>query len=454
MTTVEPEVLTPAGRRWVERAQGPLDVLAVIFLVDVILIWGFPDGPPAFLKVLNVIAWIVWACFAVDYVARLRLSVGKARFVRTHKLDLLMVLLPMLRLLRVFLVLRRSLASVSTEKIAGSIVSLVVAAVFVSAFFMWRVEYNAPGATITTFRYALWWAIVTTTTVGYGDYTPVTLEGRVIATAVMVVGIGLIGTVSATVAAWFVTRRSDPGTKSADAASVGVEPTAAGTADTQALLLDRLEELAAKQDEIRAMLNRAPAAADHWLMTVSATPPNTSQGWSARYGRQLLVGCLRYQRRTAPTRPTLRPPTHTPFVRLRLLFRRVSADGSFAGGGLPACRVRRRRGVGLQPKHHRDLVLALMKVGGVCRAAEISGAESEVLSEADRASVVGPYPVVQLCVPGLDRQFFRRLDKSPRNARAAGIWDDVQAKDLGRRGVLLVRSEAGDSLRSLASFGQ
>ena len=165
-----------------------------------------------------------------------------------------MVLLPMLRLLRIFLVLRRSLASVSTDRIAGSIVSLVVAAVFVSAFFMWRVEYNAPGATITTFRYALWWAIVTTTTVGYGDYTPVTLEGRLIATAVMVVGIGLIGTVSATVAAWFVTRHSDPGTKSADAASVGYEPPAAGTADTQALLLDRLDELAAKQDEIRAML--------------------------------------------------------------------------------------------------------------------------------------------------------------------------------------------------------
>jgi voltage-gated potassium channel len=166
VTTVDNEVLTPAGRRWVERAQRPLDLLAAIFLIDVILLWGFPDGPPTFLKALNVIAWIVWACFAVDYVARLRLSIGKARFVRTHKLDLLMVLLPMLRLLRVFLVLRRSLASVSTERIAGSIVSLVVAAVFVGAFFMWRVEYNAPGATITTFRYALWWAVVTTTTVG------------------------------------------------------------------------------------------------------------------------------------------------------------------------------------------------------------------------------------------------------------------------------------------------
>ena len=112
---------------------------------------GIPGHP-------DVIAWIVWACFAVDYVARLLLSVEKARFVRTHKLDLLMVLLPMLRLLRIFLLLRRSLASVSTERIAGSILSIVVAAVFVSAFFMWRVEYDAPGATITTFRYALWWA--------------------------------------------------------------------------------------------------------------------------------------------------------------------------------------------------------------------------------------------------------------------------------------------------------
>ena len=84
MTSVDPEVLTPAGRRWVERTRGPLDVLAVIFLVDVILLWSFPEGPPALLDALNVIAWIVWACFAVDYVARLLLSVHKGRFVRAE----------------------------------------------------------------------------------------------------------------------------------------------------------------------------------------------------------------------------------------------------------------------------------------------------------------------------------------------------------------------------------
>jgi hypothetical protein len=83
-----------------------------------------------------------------------------------------MVLLPMLRFLRIFLLLRRSLAFVSTEKIAGSIVSIVIAVGFASAFFKWRVEHDAPGAIMTTFRAAISWAVVTTTTttVGYGDY--------------------------------------------------------------------------------------------------------------------------------------------------------------------------------------------------------------------------------------------------------------------------------------------
>jgi voltage-gated potassium channel len=90
--------------------------------------------------------------------------------------------------------------------------------------------------------------------VGYGDYTPVTAEGRVIATVVMIVGIGLIGTVSATVAAWFVGRHSERGAEPADVASPELEPSDATTADTQALFLDRLDELAARQGEIRAML--------------------------------------------------------------------------------------------------------------------------------------------------------------------------------------------------------
>jgi hypothetical protein len=70
----------------------------------------------------------------------------------------------------------------------------------------------------------------------------------------MIVGIGLIGTVSATVAAWFVNGHREPDTQPADAASVNIQPAAVTVADAQAALLDRIDELAAKQDEIRAML--------------------------------------------------------------------------------------------------------------------------------------------------------------------------------------------------------
>ena len=184
-----------------------LDILAVVFLVDFLALRLAPGGPPWWQPTLEFISVAIWAAFAVDYAVRFSLSVHRWIFVRTHKLDLMMVALPMLRMLRVVLLLRKSFRSISTERIASSLISIVIGIVVAGAFLEWRVEYDAPGANITTFGTALWWSIVTTTTVGYGDTYPVTTMGRFIGSAIMVVGIGLIGTVSATVAAWFVSHK-------------------------------------------------------------------------------------------------------------------------------------------------------------------------------------------------------------------------------------------------------
>jgi len=246
MAKVSESTLSPRGETWVARTHSGLDLLAIAFLIVFILLWAFPAAPAGVKLALDGVSWVVWGAFVVDYFVRLSCSTPKGAFIRTHKLDLLMVLVPMLRLLRVFLVLRKALSSVSTEKIAGSIVSVILIVVFGSAFFVWRVEYNAPGATITSFRDAVWWAIVTTTTVGYGDYTPVTPAGRTIAVAVMIVGVGLIGTVSATVAAYFVNRKKT--TVKADGRS--------GPETTHEELLAKLDALSAQQAEIRAMLER------------------------------------------------------------------------------------------------------------------------------------------------------------------------------------------------------
>ena len=70
-------------------------------------------------------------------------------------------------------------------------------------------EQHAHGANIHNFGESLWWAIVTVTTVGYGGNYPVTTGGRCVAVVLMLVGIGLIGSLSATVANYFVKEKAD-----------------------------------------------------------------------------------------------------------------------------------------------------------------------------------------------------------------------------------------------------
>ena len=72
------------------------------------------------------------------------------------------------------------------------------------------------AGSMTSFGDSLWWAIVTATTVGYGDLSPVTTEGRIIAVALMLVGIGVIGVFTATVASWFVEQERAPEPADAD----------------------------------------------------------------------------------------------------------------------------------------------------------------------------------------------------------------------------------------------
>jgi voltage-gated potassium channel len=192
---------------WVARTSNLLDVLAVIFLFDFAASRLVSGGPPWFHPALDFVSFTIWLAFAIDYVVRLALASHRRTFIGRHKLDLLMVALPMLRILRVVLLLRKSFRSISTERIASSLISIVIGVVVASGILEWGIERNAPGANITTLGTGLWWSIVTTTTVGYGDTYPVTTAGRFVGSVVMVVGIGLIGTVSATVAAWFVSHK-------------------------------------------------------------------------------------------------------------------------------------------------------------------------------------------------------------------------------------------------------
>jgi voltage-gated potassium channel len=75
---------------------------------------------------------------------------------------------------------------------------------YISAIQITITERAVEGSNIHNFGDGLWWAISTVTTVGYGDRYPTTTEGRFLAVVLMIMGISLVGVITASVAAWFV----------------------------------------------------------------------------------------------------------------------------------------------------------------------------------------------------------------------------------------------------------
>lgn len=212
-----PTVAAPRLERWQSHTEWPLATVAVIFLaaysVRVLL---EPQGRTE--AALQLVIWITWAVFLADYVARFCLATNRVQWFVRHLLDLAVVALPLLRPLRLLrlVVLIAALQKAIGGAIRGRVVVYtvcgVVLLVYVASLAILDVERYEPDSKITTFGDAVWWSITTITTVGYGDLSPVTGVGRVIAVALMIGGISLVGIVTATLASWIVQRVAEEDT--------------------------------------------------------------------------------------------------------------------------------------------------------------------------------------------------------------------------------------------------
>ncbi|GAA3008039.1 potassium channel family protein [Actinokineospora diospyrosa] len=195
---------------WEARTEWPLTGLAVAFLVAYAWqVLGTADSP-AVRWWLEVWLWVVWGVFAVDYLIRLGLARRKWRFVWRHLFDLVVVALPMVRQLRalrlvtVFKVINRRVGASLRGQVGIYVGGTTLMVAFGAALAVLDAERSDPNATITPFGDALWWTLTTISTVGYGDRYPVTTEGRLVAGALMVGGIALLGVVTGVIASWFV----------------------------------------------------------------------------------------------------------------------------------------------------------------------------------------------------------------------------------------------------------
>jgi voltage-gated potassium channel len=201
----------------------PMTVLSVLWL-PVLIVPVIVRVPARTQALLDDIDYLLWAIFAVEYLIKLYLAPSRRRFVRTHLIDLLVIAIPVfrpLRALRLLRLLRLSRAGLTmaemvrrakgllTHRGLHIVLLAVLAIILIGAALELAFEHKAPGSNIHSYGDALWWAIVTITTVGYGDRYPVTAAGRGIAVVLMLTGIGLVGVLSASIASYFVGQESN-----------------------------------------------------------------------------------------------------------------------------------------------------------------------------------------------------------------------------------------------------
>jgi voltage-gated potassium channel len=171
--------------------------------------------------------YLIWAAFVAEYLGRLALAPDRRQFVRSSLLDLIVILIPFLRPLRVLRTVRllrlarlgwlgswavnavRGVARVLAHRGFHFVLLAVTVLVFVGAALEVAFEAHAPGASIHSYGDGLWWAMVTITTVGYGDKAPVTAGGRGVAVVFMVTGVALFGLLTATISAYFAETGKD-----------------------------------------------------------------------------------------------------------------------------------------------------------------------------------------------------------------------------------------------------
>jgi voltage-gated potassium channel len=202
-------------RGWISETEWFLAGVAMLFLFA--YAWPIiqPGLAPVWRRVCAVVQLAAWAVFLLDYVARVWAANNRRRYFTRHLLDLLIVALPALRPLRLlrlvvlFRVLNRKAAASLRGRVPLYVTVSAATLVVCAALAVLDAERDAPGSNIKSMGNALWWAVVTVTTVGYGDHFPVTLQGRCIAVGLMIGGVALIGVVTASFAAWFIDRVRD-----------------------------------------------------------------------------------------------------------------------------------------------------------------------------------------------------------------------------------------------------
>ena len=161
---------------------------------------------PAQERLYTAFEYAVWALFAVVFLSKLALAPAKRAYLRQNWLEALIVLIPVIRPLRIFRAavwIVRDVTRMNRLVTFESLIGYGIGIILLAATVVTTVERNAEGANIQSFPDALYWSLVTVSTVGYGDHYPVTVIGKFTAIFLMFFGIGIFGGIIAKIVAVF-----------------------------------------------------------------------------------------------------------------------------------------------------------------------------------------------------------------------------------------------------------
>jgi voltage-gated potassium channel len=184
------------------RTRQPLDLLALATLWLIVVPPGDYGHEVRYIVLAFRIA--LSAVYGIDIGIRSTLAPRHVHYALTHPLALVSVVLPPVRV--IFSI--RLVQSMFRRGHLGRFLTAAAVLVLNGAVIVYLFERHAPGSNIHTLRDALWWSSVTVTTVGYGDFYPVTAGGRVAACFIMGTGLLTLAVVTAQVASSFVAQGS------------------------------------------------------------------------------------------------------------------------------------------------------------------------------------------------------------------------------------------------------
>ncbi len=216
-----------------ERLDRYLDLplaLASLALVLIAIIQLGGEVEPPWDGRMEVLGWVLWGLFFVEFGAKFVLAPNKRRYVTRRWLDVLVLLVPFLRVLRLLRVLRVTRAfpvfrllvfggrgssatlALLRRRRLGQLALISAMVVLVGAALIFMLEQGAPGGQIETFGDALYWSSTIVTTVGNELY-PVTVGGRVLAFLLMLYAVGIFSYFIASISTVLVGLDAEQGTK-------------------------------------------------------------------------------------------------------------------------------------------------------------------------------------------------------------------------------------------------